>query len=125
MLQNCLIFLPIVPLYARFLRRIVPSRTPPPEPSFLRPELLATPEQALAAFVNTNVMALALHIGMEYMLEVPMRYHLRCFDAPRLLSGVFYNQGYMRPFAHWLPVREFHLIIHAGTSRQGPDTKNL
>ena len=31
------------------LRRIVPSRTPPPEPSFLRPELLATPEQALAA----------------------------------------------------------------------------
>ncbi|MGB4047054.1 MAG: Na/Pi symporter [Kiritimatiellia bacterium] len=49
MLQNCLVFMPIVPLYARFLRRIVPSRTPPPEPSFLRPELLATPEQALAA----------------------------------------------------------------------------
>jgi len=49
MLQNCLVFLPIVPLYARFLRRIVPSLTPPPEPSFLRPELLATPEQAIAA----------------------------------------------------------------------------
>jgi phosphate:Na+ symporter len=49
MLQNCLVFLPIVPLYARFLRCIVPSRTPPPEPSFLRPDLLATPEQALAA----------------------------------------------------------------------------
>ncbi len=49
MLQNCLVFLPIIPFYARFLRFAVPSRTPPPEPSHLRPELLAYPEQAIAA----------------------------------------------------------------------------
>ena len=49
MLQNCAVFLPIAPLYARFLRGLLPSRIPPPEPSLLRPELLAYPEQALAA----------------------------------------------------------------------------
>jgi phosphate:Na+ symporter len=52
MLQNCLVFMPIVPLYARFLRRIVPARTPPPEPSRLQPELLVYPEQALAACLH-------------------------------------------------------------------------
>ncbi len=49
MIQNCLVFVPIIPVYVRFIRKIVPSRTPPPEPSFLRPDLLAYPEQAIAA----------------------------------------------------------------------------
>ncbi len=49
MAQNCLVFLPIVPLYARFLRRITPSKTPPPEPSRLHAHLLDYPEQALVA----------------------------------------------------------------------------
>ena len=49
MLQNCCVFLPIVPLYARLLRKLVPSRLPPPEPSHLQPGLLEFPEQAIAA----------------------------------------------------------------------------
>jgi phosphate:Na+ symporter len=49
MVQNCLIFTPIIYAYAGMLRRIVPSRTPPPEPSYLRPELLDYPEQAITA----------------------------------------------------------------------------
>lgn len=48
MLQNCAIFLPIVPVYAGLLRRLVPSRLPPPEPSHLHPDLLEYPEQAIA-----------------------------------------------------------------------------
>jgi phosphate:Na+ symporter len=49
MLQNCAVFLPIVPIYARGLRILFPSRLPPPEPSHLRPDLLDYPEQAIAA----------------------------------------------------------------------------
>ena len=49
MLQNCAVFLPIVPLYAVLLRKLLPSRLPPPEPSQLRPDLLDFPEQAIAA----------------------------------------------------------------------------
>lgn len=52
MAQNCLVFLPIVPLYARFLRRITPSRTPPAEPSHLQSDRLEYPEQALVACLN-------------------------------------------------------------------------
>lgn len=52
MAQNCLVFLPIIPLYARFLRRITPSRTPPPEPSHLQGPFLEYPEQALVACLS-------------------------------------------------------------------------
>ena len=49
MIQNCAVFLPIVPLYAVLLRKLFPSRLPPPEPSYLHPGLLEFPEQAIAA----------------------------------------------------------------------------
>ena len=49
MLQNCAVFLPIVPAYAVLLRKLFPSRLPPPEPSHLQPGLLEFPEQAIAA----------------------------------------------------------------------------
>ena len=47
MVQNCAIFLPIVPFYAVLLRKLFPSRRPPPEPSHLQPGLLEFPEQAI------------------------------------------------------------------------------
>ena len=49
MIQNCLIFMPIIPFYAVVLTKIIPSRLPPPEPSHLVPRLLDFPEQAIAA----------------------------------------------------------------------------
>ena len=49
MIQNCLIFMPVIPFYARVLTKIIPSRVPPPEPSHLVPRLLDFPEQAIAA----------------------------------------------------------------------------
>ena len=49
MVQNCLVFLPIVPFYAMALRRLFPSRLPPPEPSHLQPSFLDYPEKAIAA----------------------------------------------------------------------------
>ena len=63
MLQNCCVFLPIVPLYARLLRKLVPSRLPPPEPSHLQPGLLEFPEQAIAASLRElrRVAQLCLH----------------------------------------------------------------
>ena len=63
MIQNCLIFLPIIPLYAVLLRKIVPSRLPPPEPSYLLPRLLEYPEQAIAACLRElhRVTKICLH----------------------------------------------------------------
>ena len=63
MIQNCCVFLPIVPLYARLLRKLVPSRLPPPEPSHLQPGLLEFPEQAIAASLRElrRVAKLCLH----------------------------------------------------------------
>lgn len=52
MIQNCLVFLPLARPYAHILRRIIPSKTPPPAPSFLVPALLAYPEQALSACIQ-------------------------------------------------------------------------
>ena len=52
MIQNCLIFTPVIPLYARLVQKIVPSRTPPPEPSHLLPELMEYPEQAICACIR-------------------------------------------------------------------------
>ena len=49
MLQNCLVFLPLVGPYSKLLAAIAPSKHPPPEPSRLQPELLDFPEQAIAA----------------------------------------------------------------------------
>ena len=49
MIQNCCVFLPVIPFYALVLRKLFPSRTPPPESSHLLPPLLEYPEQALAA----------------------------------------------------------------------------
>ena len=63
MIQNCCVFLPVVPLYARLLRKLVPSRLPPPEPSHLQPGLLEFPEQAIAACFRElrRVAKLCLH----------------------------------------------------------------
>ena len=63
MIQNCCVFLPVVPLYARLLRKLVPSRLPPPEPSHLQPGLLEFPEQAIAASLRElhRVAQLCLH----------------------------------------------------------------
>lgn len=52
MIQNCCVFMPIIPLYARFIRKVVPSRHPPPEPSYLHPELLDYPEKAIYASIR-------------------------------------------------------------------------
>ena len=63
MVQNCLIFMPVIPLYAVLLRKLLPSRTPPPEPSHLQPALLEYPEQAIAACLRElrRVARLCLH----------------------------------------------------------------
>ena len=49
MIQNCLVFLPLIPSYAWLLQRVIPSLTPTPEPSHLQESALAFPEQAIAA----------------------------------------------------------------------------
>ncbi|MDD2236316.1 MAG: Na/Pi cotransporter family protein [Kiritimatiellae bacterium] len=51
MAASALVILPIYPLYARTVRLLTPSRTAPPEPSFLDDSLYAMPEQAIAASI--------------------------------------------------------------------------
>ncbi len=51
MAASALILLPIYPLFARVVVLLTPSRTTPPEPSFLDEKLHAMPEQAIAASI--------------------------------------------------------------------------
>lgn len=51
MILGSLAVLPAVPVFAWVLRKLLPSRLPPPEPSYLKDELQERPEQALRAVV--------------------------------------------------------------------------
>lgn len=47
MVLSALLFLPVVPFYGKLIHFITPSRKKQPEPSFLTPELVNRPEQAI------------------------------------------------------------------------------
>lgn len=49
---TALMVLPFAPLHAALVRRLVPSRKEPPQPSFLDEELIPKPEQALQAVLR-------------------------------------------------------------------------
>ncbi|MFH0880742.1 MAG: Na/Pi cotransporter family protein [Lentisphaerota bacterium] len=51
MVFGILFILPISPLYARFISLLVPSKYPPPQPSFLDNKLVEFPEKALYAAI--------------------------------------------------------------------------
>ncbi|QHI69311.1 Na/Pi cotransporter family protein [Tichowtungia aerotolerans] len=52
MVITALMVLPFAPLHAALVRRLVPSRKAPPQPSFLDEDLVPTPEQALHAVLR-------------------------------------------------------------------------
>lgn len=52
MVVTALIILPFAPLHAALVRRLVPSRKAPPQPTFLDEELIPQPEQALHAVLR-------------------------------------------------------------------------
>jgi len=51
MIVGAALVLPLAPLYARFICALVPSRLPPPQPSFLDQKLIPYPEKALYAAI--------------------------------------------------------------------------
>lgn len=51
-LIGLVVVVPMAPLFVRILRWLTPSREPPPEPSFLDPELQHRPEQAIRACIH-------------------------------------------------------------------------
>ncbi len=67
---GALLFLPFSAIYARFIELIVPSFKPPPQPSFLDPELQEKPETALSACLlecrrMTDLCARSLRMASE------------------------------------------------------------
>lgn len=46
------VLLPFIPLFTRLVVAVTPSSQPPPEPSYLDPKLLRTPERAIAAAIR-------------------------------------------------------------------------
>ena len=52
MVITALLVLPFAPLHAALVRKLVPSRKTPPQPSFLDESLIPTPEQALYAVMR-------------------------------------------------------------------------
>jgi phosphate:Na+ symporter len=68
-----LLFLPFTAYHARLTRLLVPSRKPPPEPSYLDDELLARPEQAIYAAIRelqrvTRVCSRSFRLVADVML---------------------------------------------------------
>jgi phosphate:Na+ symporter len=74
MVIMALIVLPFPALYARFIERIMPSRKPLPQPSYLNLELLAKPEMAIWAALRelqrvTQVCARSFRLAFELILK--------------------------------------------------------
>ena len=78
MLVRALLVLPISGLYARFIRLIVPSRKPLPQPSFLDPALHEFPERAICAAILelqrvSKICTRSFRINMDVLLNVNRR----------------------------------------------------
>ena len=78
MLVRALLVLPISGLYARFIRLIVPSRKPLPQPSFLDPKLNEFPERAICAAILelqrvSKICTRSFRINMGVLLNVNRR----------------------------------------------------
>jgi phosphate:Na+ symporter len=75
MLMGAALVLPISPLYARLVRRVVPSRRAPPQPSFLDNQLVEYPEKAICAAISeiqrvTRICARSFRLNMDVLLNV-------------------------------------------------------
>lgn len=75
MVVTALLVLPFAPLHAALVRRLLPSRKTPPQPSFLNEQLIPAPEQAIhAAMRELNRMANLCRNSLELdqqLLESP------------------------------------------------------
>lgn len=74
MTVSALLMLPLTPLLARLVVKLVPSRTEQPEPTFLDDRLLDRPEQAIFACLRelqrtARICAQSLHLAAEEFLQ--------------------------------------------------------
>ncbi len=74
-----LLMLPLAPLLAKAVTKLVPSRTAPPEPTFLGDELLNRPEQAIAACLRElqRTSRICAH-SLQLTAEEFIRHNARC-----------------------------------------------
>ncbi len=78
-LTTSLLLLPVVPLHARIVRLLTPSRRPPPEPSALDDQLLAYPERAMRAALSElrrvmHICARSFHLDAQLFFTIVRRY---------------------------------------------------
>lgn len=78
MLMGTAIFLPISPWYAKFATLLVPSRKPPPQPSFLDARLAGYPERAIYAAIAeiqrvTKICARSFRMTIDILFRVDRR----------------------------------------------------
>ncbi len=74
MILSALLILPLIPLFGKTVVFMTPSKTQQPEPSFLDPELLNRPEQAIFACLRelqrtTRICAQSLRLAAEEFIQ--------------------------------------------------------
>ncbi len=78
MLFGALLILPVTPLFARFVARVIPSKKPLPPRSFLDPGLVKYPEKAIYAAIAelqrvTKICAYSFRLTIDILFQVQRR----------------------------------------------------
>lgn len=75
MLFGSLIFLPVAPLFAVLVKKIYPSKLPPPQPSYLDAKIIEFPEKSICAAIHelqrvTRICARSFRLTIDILFKV-------------------------------------------------------
>ncbi len=80
MLFGAALFLPLAPFYAKFIRIIVPTRKPLPQPSFLDSQLAEFPEKAIYAAI-CELQRVAKICIRSFRLTIDILFHVKANEV--------------------------------------------
>ena len=119
MVAATLLLLPVTGLFTRLVRLATPSREPIPDPSFLEDQLLARPEQALAAVIRelrrmAEVCVDSMMLNGELILNPVRKTFRRLLSNEDVINEVRQSMGdYLnRLTAHYLSRRQTLFLQH-------------
>ena len=114
-----LVLLPFIGLFTRLVRLVTPSREPIPSPSFLDTQLLAKPEQALAAVIRelrrmAEVCGDSMLLNGELILAPCRKTYRRLLSNEEIINEVAHSmEDYLGYLArHYLSRRQTLFVQH-------------
>ena len=119
MVITALMVLPVAGVHTRIVRMLTPSRTPPPEPSYLDSELIDKPETAISAAVQelqriARVCARSMRLNADLMFD-PSKKTLQAIKLNEAVVNEIKTamKAYLTRLAHrQLSERQAIIIVH-------------